>query len=174
MLPCGGVVWIRVVQSGERGTFCYVGYSIYKASAAHIQRMITWEQSCWCLVPRGLAVVATCSVGLRSDVYRLRHPWTLVALVPQCWVCEILVWPPVSRAGRSCSDRPGGSGALSVCRNESLSVDVLPDFQLEVPPLGDLARVQAWDLVLPVQLPCPVGQLPFPAGKYRTGRVGVF
>ena len=53
-------------------------------------------------------------------------------------------------------------------------MDVLPDFQLEVPPLGDLARVQAWDLVLPVQLPCSVGQLPFPAGKCRTGRVGVF
>ena len=64
-------VWCSLKR---RGTFCYARYSIYKASAAHIQRMITWEQSCWCLVPRGLAVVATCSVGLRSDVSRLRRP----------------------------------------------------------------------------------------------------
>ena len=55
--PCGGVVWTREVQPEVRGTFCYVGYSINKALAAHILEMITWELISWCLVPRGMAVV---------------------------------------------------------------------------------------------------------------------
>ena len=50
--PCRGVVWTREVQPEVRGTFRYVGYSINKASAAHILEMITWELSSWCLVPR--------------------------------------------------------------------------------------------------------------------------
>ena len=99
-----------------------------------------------------------------------------MALVPRAWVGEILVRRLVSRAGRSCSDKPDGLGALTVCRNELLSLVVLPGFQLGVPPLGDLARGQAWDLVLSgaVQLPRPVGQPLLPVGKYRTVPVGVF
>ena len=73
--PCGGVVWIREVQPEVRGTFRYVGYSINKASAAHILEMITWELSSWCRVPRGLALVTTLGCGRKFPGLERRGLW---------------------------------------------------------------------------------------------------
>ena len=75
------------------------------------------------------------------------------------WVDEIVVWLPVSRAVRSCSDMPDGSGALMSCRNVLLSVVELSGFQPGAPPPVHSARGQALDRVLSVtvRLSRPVG-----------------
>ena len=59
-----------------------------------------------------------------------------------------MVWLLVSRAGRSCSDMPDGSGALMFCRNVLLTVVEFSGFRPGAPPPVELAWGQALDLVL--------------------------